>query len=378
VAEKDQTHLLEAIRWLMRAQDAMPYGGVSRGYSFGWNPYFPRKGWQPAHPKVAGEAISTLFDCATALHRVDLRQRAIELANWLVKMQMSSGAIRGGALDEPSSPEILNTAQAIVGWSRAFQETRSERFIQAAQRASDYLVRTQNPNQMDRSNLLPLSTEDSILHSSAVGWALIRVGILLEEYRYCAAGEKNIGHCILGQEPNGWFQDHGPDNPQGSPLHIIVHSLEGILQSALILDNNRYFLSAKRTADALMEKIRDDGSLGGRFASDWSKRTSWSCLQGDAQMASIWLHLYQVTGNTSYLNAGHRIVLFLKKTQNRTTSNPGLRGGIKGSFPCDAEFGRHQILSSATTFFIDALLSLIRVSQSQKTTSSPALASLPR
>ena len=40
VTELDEVHLLEAIDWLVRAQDAMPYGGLSRGYSFGWNPYF--------------------------------------------------------------------------------------------------------------------------------------------------------------------------------------------------------------------------------------------------------------------------------------------------------------------------------------------------
>jgi hypothetical protein len=290
-------------------------------------------------------------------------------------MQMSTGAVRGGALDEPSSPEILNTAQAIVGWSRAFQETRLERFIQAAQRASDFLVRAQDSDQKDSPNLFPSSTEDSILHSSAVGWALIRAGILLEEYRYCAAGEKNIGYCIQGQQTNGWFQDHRPDDPHGSPLHTIAHSLEGILQSALILDNNRYFLSAKKTADALLEKIQDDGSLAGHFASDWSERTPWSCLLGDALMAGIWLQLHQITGNTSYLNAGQRVVLFLKKTQNRTSSNPGLRGGIKGSFPCDGEFGRYQTLSSATTFFIDALLSLVHVSPAQEMIPSHALVS---
>jgi len=378
VAVKDEIHLREAINWLIRAQDAMPCGGLSRGYSFGWNPYFPKKGWQPAHPKVAGEAIPTLFDCAIALNRGDLRQRAIELANWLVKMQLSSGAIRGGALDEPHSPEILNTAQAIVGWSRAFQETGSERFIWAAQRASDFLIRAQDPEETHESSFFSSPREDGILHSSAVGWALIRVGILLEEYRYCAAGEKDIGHCILNQQPNGWFGDNRLDEPHRLFLHTIAHIVGQILQSALILDNNRYFLAAKKTADALLEQIKDDGSLSGRFASDWSEIISWSCLLGNAQMANIWLNLHEITGNKPYLNASRRVILFLKQTQNCNTSHLGLRGGIKGSFPCDGEFGRYQTLSSATILFIDALLSLAQISQPQHTIPSPSLTSLPK
>jgi len=378
VAAKDEIHLREAINWLVRAQDAMPYGGLSRGYSFGWNPYFPRKGWQPTHPKVTGEVIPTLFDCAIALNRGDLRQRAIELANWLVRMQLSSGAIRGGALDEPPSPEILNTAQAIVGWSRAFQETGWEQFIQAAQRASDFLIRAQDPDETHESIFFSSPRENSILHSSSVGCALIRVGILLEEYRYCAAGEKNIAHCILNQQPNGWFGDGRLKESSHLFLHTIAHIVRQILESALILDNNRYLLAAKKTADALLEQIKDDGSLRGCFANGWSEITSWSCLLGNAQMVNIWLNLHEFMGNESYLNAARRVVLFLKKTQNLNTSHLGLRGGIKGSFPCDGQFGRYQTLSSATKFFIDALLLLAQLSHPQQTIPSPSLISLPK
>jgi len=377
VAELDEVHLLEAIGWLMRAQDATPYGGLSRGHSFGWNPYFPKRGWQPAHPKTTGEVIPTLFDCAAALGRRDLRQRAIELANWLTKVQMLSGALRGGALDEPPSPEVLNTAQAIIGWTRAFQETGAERYAQAAKRASDFLLLAQDPDGAGRSDLSPSAEDDGSTCSSTVGWALIQVGIVLEEYRYCAAGEKNVAHSIRQQLPNGWFRDNRLDYSDHPLLQTIAYGLEGILQSALILDNNRYFRAAKKTADALLDKIRDNGSLGGRFASDWSERAPWSCLVGDAQMAGIWLKLYQVTGNRTCLDAAQRTILFLKKTQNRTTSHPGLRGGIKGSFPCDGQFGRYQTLSSAAKFFIDALLSLSQVSPPKSPVSSLSASSLP-
>jgi hypothetical protein len=43
-------------------------------------------------------------------------------------------------------------------------------------------------------------------------------------------------------------------------------------------------------------------------------------------------------------------------TQNGETRNPGLRGGIKGSFPFDGDYGRFEVLNWATKFFVDALL----------------------
>jgi len=43
-------------------------------------------------------------------------------------------------------------------------------------------------------------------------------------------------------------------------------------------------------------------------------------------------------------------------TQNRTSAEPGLRGGIKGSYPLDGEYGRYEVLNWATKFFVDALI----------------------
>ncbi len=43
-------------------------------------------------------------------------------------------------------------------------------------------------------------------------------------------------------------------------------------------------------------------------------------------------------------------------TQNRTSTDLGLRGGIKGSSPFDGAYGRYELLNWAAKFFIDALL----------------------
>src|SRR5712692_2134647 len=40
-------HVAAALDWLERAQDATGGGGVARGYSLAWNPYFKARGWQP-------------------------------------------------------------------------------------------------------------------------------------------------------------------------------------------------------------------------------------------------------------------------------------------------------------------------------------------
>jgi hypothetical protein len=345
-AEIEQIHLLEALDWLMHAQDISPYGGLSRGYSFGWNTFCPKKGWQLAHPKPTAEAIVALFDCAEAMHRIDLRQRAIDLADWLVKTQMYSGAIRGGALNEAPASEVINTALAILGWTRTAKETGSDRYGLAARNASNFLL--------DLHHGAAGQSDATIL--SAMGLALIQSGIFLEEYTCCAVGERCMSRAISFQEKNGWFHGTSRDASDHILLQTLAATVENILCGGIILDNDKYIRAARLTADILQEKFRHDNILSGQFLRDWTGDAPWSSQLGNGKMATIWIRLFQITEQDDYLSSAQRMLQILKRGQNRTSTNPGLRGGIKGCYPCDGDFGRYQTLSSATVQFINCLL----------------------
>jgi len=50
------------------------------------------------------------------------------------------------------------------------------------------------------------------------------------------------------------------------------------------------------------------------------------------------------------------VLRFLKRTQNRHSREPGVRGGIKGSWPVGGDYGAYEVLNWATKFFADALM----------------------
>jgi hypothetical protein len=50
------------------------------------------------------------------------------------------------------------------------------------------------------------------------------------------------------------------------------------------------------------------------------------------------------------------VIGYVKRRQNRLSKNDGVRGGIPGSAPIDAEYGRHEVLNWATKYFADALM----------------------
>jgi hypothetical protein len=116
--------------------------------------------------------------------------------------------------------------------------------------------------------------------------------------------------------------------------------------------------AGERAATALVGTIRADGWMPGCYHSDWSPAARWSCLTGQAQIANNWIRLAEITGDAQWLEPVPVVLEFLKRTQNRHSSEPGLRGGIKGAWPvsADGDYSAYEVLSWATKFFADALL----------------------
>src|SRR5438876_5204984 len=132
VAAERRPHLVAALEWLLRAQDAAATGGFARGYSLTWHPNFRTRGWQPAYPETTGYIIPTLYLAAEVLGRPELASRAERAARWEIDVQLPSGAVRGGVIGEPESPAVFNTGQVMLDWLSAFAETEDEGFADAA------------------------------------------------------------------------------------------------------------------------------------------------------------------------------------------------------------------------------------------------------
>jgi hypothetical protein len=111
-----------------------------------------------------------------------------------------------------------------------------------------------------------------------------------------------------------------------------------------------------RTADALIRYIGRDGQMPGRFDKNWSPIVKWSCLTGMAQISIVWQRLFKIMGEKKYKDAAEKVNNFLKKTQDISSKNPGIRGGIKGSYPVNGDYGKYRVLNWATKWSIDALM----------------------
>lgn len=352
----DVKHLLATITWLVHAQDQNHDGGVSRAYRAAIIPPSYKKGWQPSYPETTGYIIPTFFAASTYFNESSYAKRALQMADWEIDVQLPSGAVMGSVVTASPSPAVFNTGQVILGWLAAFKNTGDEKYLEAALRAADYLVSVQEPNGSWVKGNSRYASDRATTYNTRVAWALIELGLETNEDKYTNAGKKNIEYGLTKQNNNGWFADNCLNAPESPLLHTIVYATRGVLESGILLKEDRYVNAALKTLDALLGCQLPDGGIPGRLASDWSSKANWDCLTGDAQAAVAWLRAYAITGNGQYEIVARSSIEFVKRSQNLEHSNPGIRGGVKGSFPFDGPYGKYALLNWAAKFFCDALM----------------------
>ena len=346
-----EPHLVAAIDWLLYAQSMNHDGGISASYKLLKNQ------WTPSYPETTGYIIPTLFRFSKRTGCNDIRDAALRMAEYELKTQLDEGGfpyIREREAGE-FCPVAFDTGQVIFGLITAADETGDNRFLHAAHLAADWLVDTQAKDG---------SWEDYTAHGSAltidtrVAWPLVLMYERVKNRAYLDASRRQLEWVLEQQHPNGWFQ-HCSFNSQKPPItHTLAYTIEGLLESGLLLGESHYITAAQKAADALLLQSSPAGFLAGAFNDQWIPTVSWSCLTGSAQMALIWLRLAEITGSSKYRSAAECTIKFVASTQYLNGLSRDVRGGIAGSWPVYGGYMSYKYPNWAAKFFADAVMVL--------------------
>lgn len=336
----------EVMGWLARAQDAGE-GGVAGYFSFG-------SGWRAPYPETTGYIIPTMFDYARAEEHRDFRDRAIRAADWILTVQLATGAFPGGFTDREPHPIVFNTGQILQGLVRAYEETADEKYLRAAEAAGDWLTHTQDSDGAWRK-----STYRNQPHTyhTRVAWPLLQLNQICPKASYVQAAEKHLHWAMSNQLPNGWFQQNALYLERDSALtHSLAYAIRGLLESGLLLSNQDFISSAKKASAVLLEQFQTTGALQASYDKDWASSDNYACVTGNAQLAGIWLRLYETEHDPQHRDAGFKMSARLVEMQNVSSTNDGIRGGVKGSNPISGGYMSYCYLNWAAKFFADLLM----------------------
>lgn len=354
----DRDHLLAAAEWLERAQDATRDGGVCGRYRL-------RTGWTSSYPETTGYIIPTFLALASELRADRFRDRARRCVEFLLSVQLETGAFPGGEIHENRTrPSSFNTAQVISGLTAWHAATGDGRALAAAVRAADWLASLQETDGAWRQHVY--RNVATTYFAYATGW-LAELGRHTGSRRYLDAAGKHLDWVLRHQDPDtGWFDLSGFDvshhRARRAVTHTIAYTLQGLLATSEILGRRDGIDAVHRAARGIARRLELSRWLPGVLDSAWRTQADYACLTGCAQMALVWLRLYELREDSRLLNAALKALDLVKAAQPMTGRNPAVRGGVPGSDPIWGEYLYMAFPNWAVKFFIDALLAKNAVS----------------
>lgn len=339
-------HLQAAENWLRRAHDRREHGaddGVSYGYSI-------LGGWRPSYRETSGYILTTFFDLARERNDADYRDRAIRIAEWLIRVQNADGSIANPRYGQGGI--VFDTGQVLFGFVRAFEETRRPEFKTAATRAADWLVQV-----ADSAGIWTRCEHLNTAHvyNSRSAWALLRMNEVEFSPVRESVARANLDWAVSEQQPSGFFENSAFVKGAAPFTHTIAYATRGLLESGVLLGEERYLGSAKLCATATMQHLRDNGFLPGQITVAGEAAASYCCVTGNAQFAISWYKLAQLTGDDAFSRAATRALDYVMTVQDIHTDDADVCGAIRGSYPI---WGRYAPLSYPNwpaKFFIDAM-----------------------
>lgn len=341
-------HLHEAMEWLKRAQDTGTDRGVSYGTVFGQD-------FDVSYPETTGYICRTFIEREELTGDHDLLQRAIDMADWEIAVQLPEGAVMGGKFNAQPTPAVFNTGMVLQGWSTLIRRTGEQRFQQAARRAADWLVSIQEQDGNWIRGHSNYAMAGPTLYNVYAALGLCEAGIVLSEDRYVRAAVRNAEYCLSRQAPNGWFPDCCLEHPFTPLLHTLGYGMQGLLGIGKLLGRDDFISAARKLADAELSVMAPDGFLPGRQDQEFCPAAKWCCLTGSAQTSCVWSELYLMTHEEKYREATERVNRYLMARHDIRNPDARLRGGLPGSWPVWGDYGRLSILNWATKYLVDAL-----------------------
>lgn len=343
-----RTALENAVNWLITAQKANNDGGMGSFHLL--------NKWSSTYPETTGYIIPTLLKYGNSHKQTETVDSALRAANFLVKIQKPSGGWQGGRIHENKPEIVFNTGQVIRGMIAAYEQSDNKIYLESAVRAGDWLAEILHPEGYWKTHAL---MNQPRVYDTFVDAPLLDLFRLTGNKKYQQVAVKNLEWVINEKmHDNGWFEDcdntvKRNDRPI---LHTIAYTLDGLIDCGLKLNDEKYIKAAMKGAVVLRDAFLSRGFLNGRYNRDWIGSEYMICT-GCAQMSIIWLKFYNITGESEFIEAAHKMINLLIFIQSRAfKENDDTKGAISGSFPLWGRYEPFAFPNWATKFFCDALL----------------------
>ena len=346
-------HLQRTSEWLVRS--------IGKGHG-GSSAYFsPVTGWARSYPETTGYIIPTLLKIKDYVPDSDHRALAVDLGDWLLRIQMEDGAWPGGLYPPRggSRASVFNTGQILMGMCALYWSMREKRWLNAAARGAAWLASGVTTDGQwggtdYRSHLMPS-------YYTHVAWPMLEVWHLTAADEIRSAAEKVLAAVLSRRLESGTFHGWGFNDGQFAFTHTIAYTLWGFLESARLTENwSAYGEPCVEAMEILLRRAElNGGRLSGAYTTSWKGDSTYSCLTGDVQIALCLLRWEERENDLRIVNAAAKLVDYVCSKQHLHALLPGVRGGVPGSEPLWGKYMTLRYPNWSAKYHCDALMALI-------------------
>lgn len=344
-----------ALQWLCRSIAATGGQGSAHSYS-------PVLGWSKAYPETTGYLIPTLL-CFADLKKDDsLRRLAYNCADWLCAVQLPDGAFPAG-LAGRNDPSVFNSSQILFGFAKIDEEILAEEndslffnkknlWHSALSQAAHWLLRVLDADGVWRQAAYVPGFVPTY-YTRAV-WGVLVANRQLQWPGLPGRMRQALRFYATRFQEDGTVSDWGFRVGRQAFTHTIAYTLEGFLESALLLGEKEIMDQVVRSATILLRIRQERGKTAGRYGPGWRGDYSFRCLTGNVQLSMLFYRLWQVTGEEHFRMGSYIFLREILEFQH-LGKNPDTYGALPGSAPFWRPYMRFRYPNWGVKFFLDAM-----------------------
>ena len=231
----------KAAGWLMMAQQANEDDGMGS--------YHLINKWSASYPETTGYIIPTLINYGKNFNQHEAIDSAMNAADFLLKIQKESGGWQGGRINENKPEIVFNTGQVIRAMIAAHRHSDEQIYLHAAIKAGMWLSDIQHNEGFWQTHALMGKAR---VYDTYLDAPLLQLYEITGEEEFRKTAIQNLEWVIRDKmHQNGWFEDcdNTVKRNEKPILHTVAYTLDGLVDSSLILKDDKYLKAAVKGAE---------------------------------------------------------------------------------------------------------------------------------
>jgi len=309
--------------------------------------------WGAPYPETTGYLIPTLLECSS--YNEGLRDIALAQLSFIKSIQNEDGSFYQ-AVDN-KAPIIFDTSQIVIGLIALCPEVL--KFEDISDVTKQAVVWMQE--QLTAEGLfLEYNYVDNYnpAYYARIAWAMSQGEAIF--YSKITKKTRTLILRIADLQNEDLMFDYAGFFPEEMPFtHTIAYTLRGLWECALYINDKKLMHKVTDSLDHLSKTLLSKGKAAGRYDTHWQGDYSFICSAGNAQLALLYLRVYERLQNKKFLQVVPLLLKPLLAGQRRLSLN---KGAVPSSLPIWGPYQKWSFTNWTQKFYADALVSILKMS----------------